>query len=63
MWKSLYISEYGRTRLRGVRGFAVRGDGKEVRPLPGRAKADPEIRDWKWMFRISSNWRTGRPIT
>ncbi|KAM5543328.1 hypothetical protein V8D89_003202 [Ganoderma adspersum] len=59
LWKSLYISEYGRLRLRGARGFIGRGDGREVKPLPGRAKPE-DVRDWKWMFRISSNWRTGR---
>ncbi|GBE81389.1 hypothetical protein SCP_0311180 [Sparassis crispa] len=59
LWKALYLGEYGRTRLRGVRGFIGRGDGREVRPLPGRAKSE-EVKDWKWMFRISSNWRTGR---
>ncbi|PIL33892.1 hypothetical protein GSI_03598 [Ganoderma sinense ZZ0214-1] len=58
LWKSLYISEYGRLRLRGARGFIGRGDGREVKPLPGRAKLE-DVRDWKWMFRISSNWRTG----
>ncbi|KAI0360887.1 hypothetical protein OH77DRAFT_1418923 [Trametes cingulata] len=59
LWKSLYISEYGRTRLRGARGFIGRGDGREIKPLPGRAKSE-DVKDWKWMFRISSNWRTGR---
>ncbi|KAI8993827.1 hypothetical protein BD414DRAFT_480570 [Trametes punicea] len=59
LWKSLYISEYGRTRLRGARGFIGRGDGREVKPLPGRARTE-DVKDWKWMFRISSNWRTGR---
>ncbi|KAI0958199.1 hypothetical protein AcV7_004084 [Taiwanofungus camphoratus] len=59
LWKALYLSEYGRTRLRGVRGFIGRNDGREVRPLPGRAKSE-DIKDWKWMFRISANWRTGR---
>ncbi|KAF9819142.1 hypothetical protein IEO21_02313 [Rhodonia placenta] len=59
LWKALYLKEYGRTRLRGVRGFIGRMDGREVRPLPGRAKSE-EMKDWKWMFRISSNWRTGR---
>ncbi|KAI1785915.1 hypothetical protein LXA43DRAFT_1035702 [Ganoderma leucocontextum] len=59
LWKSLYISEYGRMRLRGARGFICKEDGREVKPLPGRAKAE-DVRDWKWMFRISSNWRTGR---
>lgn len=54
------MSEYGRARLRGVRGHIGRNDGREVRPLPGRAKVeDGEVKDWKWMFRISSNWRTG----
>jgi hypothetical protein len=57
----LYVSEYGRARLRGVRGHIGRNDGREVRPLPGRAKVeDGGVKDWKWMFRISSNWRTGQ---
>ncbi|KDQ57747.1 hypothetical protein JAAARDRAFT_194030 [Jaapia argillacea MUCL 33604] len=61
LWKALYLKEYGRTRLRGGRGFIGRGDGREVRPLPGRAVVKGEEgKDWKWMFRISSNWRTGR---
>ncbi|KAI0644489.1 hypothetical protein C8Q79DRAFT_1001829 [Trametes meyenii] len=59
LWKSLYIREYGRTRLRGARGFIGRGDGREIKPLPSRAKSE-DVKDWKWMFRISSNWRTGR---
>ncbi|KAI0768776.1 hypothetical protein BD413DRAFT_561338 [Trametes elegans] len=59
LWKSLYISEFGRTRLRGARGFIGRTDGREIKPLPGRAWSE-DIKDWKWMFRISSNWRTGR---
>ncbi|KAI0700941.1 hypothetical protein BC835DRAFT_1411799 [Cytidiella melzeri] len=62
LWKKLYLDEYGRARLRGGRGFVRRQDGREMKPLPGRAhvEADESIRDWKWMFRISSNWRTGR---
>lgn len=60
LWKALYINEYGRTRLRGARGFVGRSDGREIRPLPGRAAPHGEARDWKWMFRISSNWRMGR---
>ncbi|KZT04657.1 uncharacterized protein LAESUDRAFT_727838 [Laetiporus sulphureus 93-53] len=59
LWKAQYLSEYGRSRLRGVRGFIGRADGREIRPLPGRAHSEG-IKDWKWMFRISSNWRTGR---
>ncbi|KAI0093284.1 hypothetical protein BDY19DRAFT_882347 [Irpex rosettiformis] len=64
LWKKLYLGEYGRARLRGGRGFVGRHDGREIKPLPERAKTHPEAsndgRDWKWMFRISSNWRTGR---
>ncbi|KAF9012448.1 hypothetical protein BDQ17DRAFT_1321469 [Cyathus striatus] len=59
LWRKLYLKIFGRTRLRGVRGFIGRMDGREIKPLPGRAKAD-DLRDWKWMFRISSNWRRGR---
>ncbi|EPT02643.1 hypothetical protein FOMPIDRAFT_1160162 [Fomitopsis schrenkii] len=59
LWKRLYLGEYGRLRLRGARGFVGRADGREVKPLPGRVKSE-EVKDWKWMFRISSNWRTGR---
>ncbi|KAF4621221.1 hypothetical protein D9613_000790 [Agrocybe pediades] len=63
LWRELYLAEYGRTRLRGSRGFIGRLDGREVKPLPGhsRAKGD-QYRDWKWMFRISSNWRSGRSL-
>lgn len=64
LWKDLYLSEYGRRRLRGARGFIGRNDGREVRPLPGRARVEgagiDSVKDWKWMFRISSNWRTGK---
>ncbi|TFK44833.1 hypothetical protein BDQ12DRAFT_594416 [Crucibulum laeve] len=59
LWRKLYLRVYGRTRLRGARGFISRADGREVKPLPGRAKTD-DFKDWKWMFRISSNWRKGR---
>lgn len=59
LWRLLYLQVYGRPRLRGLRGFISRMDGKEVKPLPGRAKVDETHRDWKWMFRISSNWKIG----
>ncbi|KAF9024838.1 hypothetical protein BDZ89DRAFT_1017301 [Hymenopellis radicata] len=59
LWRNLYLKVYGRARLRGARGFIGRTDGREVRALPGRAKTE-DHKDWKWMFRISSNWRTGR---
>jgi hypothetical protein len=61
LWRNLYLKVYGRTRLRGAKGFIGRLDGRQVRPLPGRAQAD-DPRDWKWMFRISSNWRKGTPF-
>ncbi|KZT27964.1 hypothetical protein NEOLEDRAFT_1109333 [Neolentinus lepideus HHB14362 ss-1] len=65
LWKALYLAEYGRTRLRGGRGFVGRADGREIKALPGRAKEkahaqEDAVKDWKWMFRISSNWRRGR---
>ncbi|KAI5118060.1 hypothetical protein M0805_006323 [Coniferiporia weirii] len=59
LWKAQFIREYGRLRLRGSRGFVTRRDGREVKPMPHRSKEDDHI-DWKWMFRISSNWRKGR---
>ena len=61
LWRKQYLNVYGRTRLRGAKGFIARLDGREVRPLPGRAKAD-QHKDWKWMFRISSNWRKGMHV-
>ncbi|KAI0315965.1 hypothetical protein OF83DRAFT_1129515 [Amylostereum chailletii] len=62
LWKNLYIKEYGRSRLRGGKGFVKRMDGREIKALPSRAASHHQdfVRDWKWMFRISSNWRTGR---
>jgi hypothetical protein len=61
LWRSLYILNFGRTRLQGSRGYATRADGREVKPLPGRAllKHESGAQDWKWMFRISSNWKKG----
>lgn len=59
LWRKQFLSTFGRPRLRGSRGFLARSDGKEVKPLPGRARND-EHKDWKWMFRISANWKTGR---
>ena len=59
LWRNLYLRTYGRTRLRGSKGFISRVDGREVKQLPGRAKSD-QLKDWKWMFRISSNWRKGK---
>jgi F-box-like len=58
LWRKLYLTVYGRSRLRGASGFLARSDGKDMKPLPGGAK--PAVyKDWKWMFRISSNWRRG----
>jgi len=61
LWRNLYLRTYGRSRLRGSKGFISRADGREVKPLPGRAKTD-QLKDWKWMFRISSNWRKGKVL-
>ena len=58
LWRKLYLSVYGRSRLRGASGFLARSDGKEMKSLPGGAMPAAN-KDWKWMFRISSNWRRG----
>ncbi|KAF7782656.1 hypothetical protein Agabi119p4_2032 [Agaricus bisporus var. burnettii] len=61
LWRRQYFLVYGKTRLRGSRGPVGRSDGKEIKPLPARARSqDSSYKDWKWMFRISSNWRKGR---
>jgi len=59
LWRKIYLRTFGRSRLRGGKGFVSRADGREVKPLPTRAVGD-EIKDWKWMYRISSNWRKGK---
>ena len=58
LWKALFLKEFGRPRLRGLRGYVDREDGREIKPLPSRASPE-DIRDWKWMFRISLNWKNG----
>ena len=48
--------------MRGGRGFVGRADGREIKSLPERAKVEEtsdDGRDWKWMFRISLNWKNG----
>ncbi|KAL5523983.1 hypothetical protein ACEPAG_8156 [Sanghuangporus baumii] len=65
LWKTQFIREYGRLRLRGSRGFVNRHDGRAIRPLPHTYRSninydDSDYVDWKWMFRISLNWRRGR---
>ncbi|KXN85323.1 hypothetical protein AN958_11423 [Leucoagaricus sp. SymC.cos] len=61
LWRRQYILVFGKPRLRGARGQPGRFDGREVKPLPSRARiVDSAYKDWKWMFRISSNWRKGR---
>jgi len=60
LWKNHYILTFGKPRLRGARGPSVRSDGREVKSLPSRARPeDSAYKDWKWMFRVSSNWRKG----
>ncbi|KAF9062464.1 hypothetical protein BDP27DRAFT_1336660 [Rhodocollybia butyracea] len=60
LWKNLYLRTFGRPRLRGARGFVGRSDGRQIKALPGRAGNVEELKDWKFMFRISSNWKNGR---
>ncbi|KAJ7497426.1 hypothetical protein FB451DRAFT_231990 [Mycena latifolia] len=62
LWKEQYLHVFGRSRLRGAKGFIGRTDGREIKRLPERAKAD-DIKDWRWMFRISWNWKKGRCST
>ncbi|KAK1233140.1 hypothetical protein PQX77_003675 [Marasmius sp. AFHP31] len=62
LWKAQFLQVFG-SRLRGARGF--RTEGREIKSLPSRARVEAEHthrdhKDWKWMFRISSNWRKGR---
>ena len=62
LWKTLYVRDFGKARLRGGNGFYTRKDGRLVKRLPSRASlvADSsESLSWKWMYRISSNWRNG----
>lgn len=61
LWRNLYLSIFKSSRLRGARGFVGRTDGREIKNLPGRAKVE-ELKDWRWMFRISMNWMTGMHI-
>lgn len=60
LWRALYLAVWGRARLRGVGGPVERKDGKEVKPLPGRAVHQAaEVKDWKVLFRVSYNWSVG----
>ena len=62
LWKQQFIQEYGRLRLRGSRGFLAKHETRDIKPLPAHAKnkeRKSEEIDWKWMFRISRNWRKG----
>ncbi|KAF7361782.1 hypothetical protein MVEN_00522400 [Mycena venus] len=60
LWKDQYLHVFGRSRLRGAKGFIGRTDGREIKALPGRATVPEELKDWRWMFRISWNWKKGR---
>ncbi|KAJ1304328.1 hypothetical protein OPQ81_005487 [Rhizoctonia solani] len=70
LWRVMFLREFSRSRLRGSRGFTTSAT-REIKPLPSRAQAHgdehslddslPEnYTDWRWMFRISSNWSRGR---
>ncbi|KAF9245036.1 hypothetical protein BU15DRAFT_85831 [Melanogaster broomeanus] len=60
LWKTLFVRDFGKARLRGGKGLYGRADGRLVRPLPSRASVPADDLNWKWMYRISSNWRNGR---
>ncbi|KAJ7072209.1 hypothetical protein C8F01DRAFT_1205825 [Mycena amicta] len=55
LWKAQYLDTFGRSRLRGAKGFIGRTDGREIRR--------PEPKDWRSMFKISFCWKTGRCTT
>ncbi|KAG9316456.1 hypothetical protein JVU11DRAFT_2490 [Chiua virens] len=62
LWRNLFIRVFGKARLRGGKGFYGRNGGRLVKALPSRASIpadDAETLNWKWMYRISSNWRNG----
>ncbi|EUC58684.1 F-box-like protein [Rhizoctonia solani AG-3 Rhs1AP] len=69
LWRIMFLREFSRSRLRGSRGFIA--PTREIKPLPSRAQLHGEeygsnedlpenYTDWRWMFRISSNWSRGR---
>ncbi|KZV97759.1 hypothetical protein EXIGLDRAFT_669928 [Exidia glandulosa HHB12029] len=68
LWKALYMRTHGRERLRGSRGLSSSaGDDErssdaelESRSLRPRRRRTRNDKDWRWMFRVSSNWRSGR---
>ncbi|CAE6462731.1 unnamed protein product [Rhizoctonia solani] len=70
LWRILFLREFSRSRLRGSRGFTTQPT-REIKPLPSRAQVHSEGQtpdddllenfvDWRWMFRVSSNWSRGR---
>ncbi|KAG6333850.1 hypothetical protein ID866_5238 [Astraeus odoratus] len=63
LWKALFVREFGKARLRGGRGFYGTASGRVARPLPSRVSLpDNDVTNWKWMYRVSSNWRNGRCV-
>ncbi|KAL4074279.1 hypothetical protein J3A83DRAFT_4358078 [Scleroderma citrinum] len=61
LWRALFVREFGKARLRGGRGYYGRADGRIAKRLPSRiSPLEDDVLDWKWMYRISSNWRNGR---
>ncbi|CAE7134189.1 unnamed protein product [Rhizoctonia solani] len=69
LWRIMFLREFSQSRLRGSRGFTA--TNREIKPLPSRAHSRTEkwrldhdlpenYTNWRWMFRISSNWSRGR---
>ncbi|EJD42682.1 hypothetical protein AURDEDRAFT_114930 [Auricularia subglabra TFB-10046 SS5] len=71
LWKGLFMRTHGRERLRGSRGLASSaGISSDEAPLPTLERAGvprprlsrKDVKDWRWMFRVSSNWESGRCV-
>ncbi|KDQ10137.1 hypothetical protein BOTBODRAFT_36569 [Botryobasidium botryosum FD-172 SS1] len=70
LWKALFLSDSPLPRLRGSKGYPFSpsryAESRNIKPLPSRSIASLQekglnhSRDWKWMYRIRSNWEKGR---
>ncbi|KAG8746954.1 hypothetical protein FRC12_014178, partial [Ceratobasidium sp. 428] len=66
LWRIMFLQEFSQQRLRGSRGFSQHAN-REIKPLPSRVRNEGDVisvrdvlpenyTDWRWMYRISSNW-------